>query len=180
MNTAQQPPLFPHTQKGLVLVMVLVFLVVLSLLGVTTFEQATDHERLLRNTNNHQTALLASEDALSAGERWLIAQVSKPDAVASCDEAPCWVWQKDKVGDLVALSGTWWSEQGVISHTTSPLVAADAHYVLEESHFVPYELSPDALSLGKGYHYYQVTAHSVGRSTQASSILRSVYVVNFN
>lgn len=58
---------FPRRQKGVVLFVSLILLLILTLLGVTLARTQTVEERLAQNEDNHQIAFQAAEAALHAG-----------------------------------------------------------------------------------------------------------------
>jgi Tfp pilus assembly protein PilX len=71
MYTRQTHP--THTQRGIILFVVLALLLVLSLLGVTLARTQTVEERLAQNDDNHQAAFQAAEAGLRAGVDALLA-----------------------------------------------------------------------------------------------------------
>jgi len=66
---------FPSQQRGVVLLVALVLLVILSLLGVTAARMQSTEERMARNEANRQIGAQAAEAALRAGETGLISGV---------------------------------------------------------------------------------------------------------
>ena len=65
------PPTFRARQKGVALFISLVFLLLMTLVGVTAIQTTTLQERMAGNTADRNLAFQASESALRVGERWL-------------------------------------------------------------------------------------------------------------
>jgi len=61
-------PSLPSKQRGVVLFVALILLVILSLIGVTAARMQTVEERMARNEDNHLTGAQAAEAALRAAE----------------------------------------------------------------------------------------------------------------
>ena len=57
-------------QRGVVLIVSLIFLLVLTLIGVTASQSTILQERMAGNVKDRNMALQASEAALRAGETW--------------------------------------------------------------------------------------------------------------
>ena len=65
-----------HNQKGIVLVICLILLLVTTLLGVTAMSTTSLEERMSQNERDRQTAFQAAEAALREGERYVSAQAT--------------------------------------------------------------------------------------------------------
>jgi type IV pilus assembly protein PilX len=62
----------PSRQRGVILFVALILLLILSLLGVTAARMQTVEERMARNEDNHQVGAEAAEAALRSGENGLL------------------------------------------------------------------------------------------------------------
>ena len=72
--TCRAPLTHPHVrlrQAGIALVVALVFLLVLTILGVTAMQSATLQERMAGNVRDRNVGFQAAEAALRAGEDWV-------------------------------------------------------------------------------------------------------------
>ncbi|MAZ43826.1 MAG: hypothetical protein CMF48_01420 [Legionellales bacterium] len=168
------------SQSGVALVLVMVFLLVMTVLGVSGLSRIQLDERIVQNNRNIIVAFSAAESALSDGEKWLQEQSNIPTAVSSCETTPCTVWVGDLNGNLTNNSHAWWMQNGTAMSTTLAQVSVDPRYIIEQTHFIPHELSPDAQSQGKGTYYYRVTARGTGQTTQSQSIVQSIFSVFYN
>ncbi|MCG8432639.1 MAG: PilX N-terminal domain-containing pilus assembly protein, partial [Gammaproteobacteria bacterium] len=65
-------------QQGAILVFCLIFLTVLTMMGVSGMESTTLEERMSANMVDKERAFNAAETALQAGEAWLITQNTLP------------------------------------------------------------------------------------------------------
>lgn len=64
----------PASQRGVVLFMALVVLVVMSLIGVTMIRQGTSNQLIVGNLAFKQGATLGSDLGIEAARRWLVSQ----------------------------------------------------------------------------------------------------------
>lgn len=61
-------PALPHRQRGAILFVALVMLLIMTLIGVTAARLQTAEESMARNDHNHQLALQSAEAALRSAE----------------------------------------------------------------------------------------------------------------
>ena len=167
-------------QQGVILVTALIFLLILTVLGITSMGSAVVTEKLSQNIRDSNTAFTAAESALSDGESWVYSQSSIPSASTSCSTPPCNVWQLNILGTFYQQPNTWWTTNARAFSSTIGGVAAQPRYVIEQYGFSPYELSPDAYSKGKGYYYYRVTSRGTGATANAIVNLQSIYATQYN
>lgn len=71
IRTAQNTPIAPGSQRGMVLVVALILLLVLTLLGLAATQNSALEEKMAGNLRNHQLAFQAAEAALRAAESGL-------------------------------------------------------------------------------------------------------------
>lgn len=152
-------PLVIRAQRGIVLVTSLIFLLVLTLIGVTAMQGTTMQERMSGNMQDRNVAFQAAEVALRAGEGWL--QENEYDtnittARLSDSEARDW----DGVNPEPRGSG-----QG------SDQLHADPVYYIGESYFV---LTPGP---NEGCDFYPVTSRAAGRSESTIVVIRAYYKI---
>lgn len=172
-------------QKGTVLIVSLIFLLILTLLGVSSIRNTTLEERMAGNFRSSTAAFQASESALRAGETWLdtnfnvrpvpqnnggngIWVFNAPDPVAGTSKA----WWKEA-------NDAWWTASArVYGHNLSFVSGKNLDpplYLVEEVGLVK-----DSLNLGQpkdesGQYFYQVTARGTGVNTNTVVLLRSTY-----
>lgn len=163
----------PRRQRGVVLVVGLVVLVLVSLLGVRAMQSATMQERMAAGLEDRNRALQAAEIGLRAGERlverrarvagaaWRVHQAGAAalDAADSLDPA---FWAEG--GDTMSL-GQGWDEAGELDGS-----ARAPRYVIEE---IPLRsgLEPGALD----ERIYRITAAGWGARESSMVVLQSIY-----
>jgi type IV pilus assembly protein PilX len=167
-------------QKGTVLVVGLIFLLVLTIIGITSMSSSALTEKMTQNMRDVSQSFSSAEACLTDGETWVQNQTVTPTPVSACSTPPCQVWQYNVLGTFYTQPASWWQSQGVSFSTSLYGVANQPRYILEQYSFVPYDLSPDTASKGRGYYFYRITARGTGATTNANSIVQSIYATQFN
>jgi len=166
-----------NRQRGVVLFVVLVMMLLLTIIGVTAMNNVTMEERMAGNLRDSDLAFQAAEATLRNGENWLLPQITPP---ATCATGPCTtVWQESTLFDLAGQDDAWWNTQGLVGDGDISGLYADPRFVLEELAWVR-----DSLVVGHavttGSDYYKVTARAVGGSQSAISILQTTFIKRYN
>lgn len=171
-----------HTnQQGMALIMAIVFLVILTVLGITAMNSSVLSEKMTQNMKDMTGAFQAAESALGDGEMWLGNSTSVPLPVSTCTSPPCRVWTLNSLGStLNQQTTTWWQSNAQTYSALIPNAAIQPMYIIELFNFVPYDLSPNSLATGKGYYYYRVTARGIGSTQNAVANVQSIYATKFN
>lgn len=167
-------------QNGMVLIVGLMFLLILTLIGVSAMNSTALSEKLTQNLRDSTAAFEAAEASMSDGEAWIQAQATIPSAVTTCSSSPCNVWAANTLSNIYQQSSSWWTSNAKTFSGSLYGVIAQPQYIIEFYSFVPYELSPESLSKGQGYYYYRVNARGTGATTNAQVNLQSIYVMQFN
>ncbi|HEY4066672.1 MAG TPA: PilX N-terminal domain-containing pilus assembly protein [Burkholderiaceae bacterium] len=179
----QRRPLFSrarrrHADRGFILVIGLLFMLVLLLLSASMFRSFTMQEKIAGNTRDKQRSFEAAQGALQYGETWLgqgnagtqIACTASNQAIASL--AVCsgglatpaledtWPgWYSYKPAGMVVLAGGGLATGGDINYQAMPRL------------YVSYlGLTADANG-----SLYQVTAMGQGGSSETRSVVQSTY-----
>lgn len=187
MNTCD-PKSLPHCQHGMALVMALVFLVLLTLLGITAMSTSSLEEKMAGNTKDRGLAFQAAESALLHGETWIANQVNLPifDPTDTSDglhlpsstSTPVWtddggtnIWTGSS-GDFKVLTGLTkvQSDPKVIIENLGPVRDSN------ESLGMPGAGSPTSHG---GTNAFRVTARGVGGTAFASVMVQSVYAKRY-
>ena len=173
---------FCQKQRGVVLVAGLIFLVILTIIGITAMGTTALTERMAQNLRDSSIAFEAAEAALGDGEIWVKNQAAATTVTTTtCSASPCAVWQYGALGTtFYKQPSSWWQANAVAFSSTIPGVYQQPRYVIEQYGFVPYDLSPDSLSKGRGYYYYRVTAWGTGPTGTANSVVQSMFATQFN
>lgn len=123
-------------QKGAVLIVALVILVILTILGVAVMESSVVEERMAGNLLDKNVTFQAAEAGLRAGEASIAALVAYPTPTSTLTSGS--VIYVDK---LASGSPTWWDDKdyswfstngGTLASTTLSTVSAQPYYVIEE------------------------------------------------
>ena len=179
MNRKPAPTLRPgDRQAGMALVLSLLFLLILTILGVTSMNTSTLQEKMAGNMKNQYTAFQASESALRDGESWLQQQTSRPPPTSDGSSG---VWNLGTPGDFLDPTHdfSWWQangeEYGPDGAQDIASASDDPRYVIEERAF-----ANDSVNLGLSYgisgrYYYRVTGFGVGSTRAAQVLTQSSY-----
>lgn len=182
------PYSLPTQQRGAVLIFCLVFLLVLTLMGVSSMESAVLEERMASNMQDYNAAFQAAETSLQTAEGWLQEQIQWPatsvdgttavwirDAIdpAEDDSVP---WWKDGARD----TGLWWGANGIgVSNVDG--VATQPRYVIEELLDIT---DGQSIGIGSGLQnrvrvFHRITARGTGVRDSALVKLQSTYVKSY-
>ena len=167
-------------QDGMVIIVGLIFLMILTLIGVSAMNSTALSEKLTQNLRDSTAAFEAAEASMTDGEAWLQGQVVAPTAVTTCTSSPCNVWASNTLGTIYTQPTSWWQSNARSFSGTLYGVATQPRYLIEFHSFVPYELSPESLGKGQGYYYYRVNARGTGATSNAQVNLQSIYVTQYN
>ncbi len=149
-------------QKGAVLLVSLIFLILLTIIGVTAMQTTTLQERMAGNTRDLNLAFQASEAALRGGEAWLPANTATAEAAGTLPD-PTWDGAASPApqGSLAGFNIV----NGVQIYAGDPVFHAG---------------SPQRVRIGIGlpaqYRFiYPVTARGVGGTGTAVTIVQSMF-----
>lgn len=165
---------FDRSQRGAVLVIALVMLVVLTVLGVGTSRNSLLEERLTGNTQDAGIAFQVAEASLREGERFLQQPVlpyfEGLDGLyrpAAPDEDPLWI------------SVDWGAEARPydgMAGAPGSLALADATFFIEE---LPRVVTPgESLASDTPVdepRFFRVTARGVGATGNTTAVLQTTY-----
>ncbi len=169
-------------QRGIALVLALVFLLLLTLIGITALNTTSLEEKMASNVKDRNLAFQAAESALSLGENWIYTQIGKPVFpnnnnglyVPSTTTTPNW--------DSVSWSGT-----GVVTYPNTPgstgsgtlgKVNTQPKYIIEdmgEQQESGGSLVVSSNYKSKGVTVLRVTARGTGGTDAAVVMLQSTY-----
>lgn len=180
-RTAPQPAV---KQRGAILIFCLVFLAVLTMLGVSGMESTILEERMAGNMRDHSMAFQAAESALKRAEAWLDIQVTLP---TKASDGSARVWDEDSMDPSGVDSVYWWSDsnidEGWWNTNSVPLegfqgIVTQPQYIIEEYHTAT---SGQSIGIGNGETnmtrvFHRVTARGVGATASAEVLLQSTFV----
>lgn len=163
-------------QRGVALIMALVFLVLLTLLGITAMSTTNLEEKMAGNSKDRNLAFQAAETALLDGENWIAAQTNKPNFAVNTG------------GLYVPSTSTtpWWADSNNIWTATASApysgtlgkVNTQPRYIIEDLGEVPEvggsKVLPGAYK-GKGNTIARITARGTGGTDAAQAMVQSTY-----
>jgi type IV pilus assembly protein PilX len=178
----------PDRQKGFVLIMALVFLALLTIIGVTAMSTTSLEEKMAGNMKDRNLAFQAAETALLAAERWYEIQTTKPvfpdtanglyvtDSTSAVSNWDAVNWSTSIVTFPCTPTTTSSCGSGVAKINTQP------KYIIEDLGELPEEkgsiVSPTDYK-GKGSTIARITARGTGGTDAAVSMVQSTYARQF-
>lgn len=176
-------------QRGSALIVALVFLLAMTLIGVTAMQGTNQEERMAGNARDRNLAFQASEAAIREGEEWLRPRNALPASNAfpcSTGQLQTCVLQRVGMPDLVSQmqNASWWTsnarEYGTVGTTQISSAKTDPYYVIVERAFLRDELGIGFKSTPTGRDIYDVTARGTGMTDDAKVMLQTTYAKRFN
>lgn len=165
-------------QQGAALVVSLIFLFVMTIIGIMGMQVTSLEEKMAGNMRERNLAFQAAESAARAGEKYLSSAglpafncavgLYKADDV-NCDGTK----ETARVWEAVN-----WSTTAVVSYADGAKLAnvsAFPAYIVEELPAVPETGGSLEAGVPKDVNYYRVTARGIGGSPGAVAIVQSVY-----
>ncbi|QSA99167.1 pilus assembly protein PilX [Methylococcus sp. EFPC2] len=168
-------------QKGAVLVVSLIMLLLMTLLGVTALQTITLEEKMAGNMRDRSLAFQAAESALRAGEIFL-SQATLP--VFNCANG---LYKANASGTncATATPDLWasvdWTSSNVTTYSgTLSGVANNPAYIVEEFSAASASASGGSLEAGTVYtsgvpNTYRITARGTGGTASSVVILQSTF-----
>ena len=171
----RQNPSIPRTQRGAVLIVALVLLLVLTILGTASMRDTAMEERMAGNFRDFSAALEAAETALRVGEAD-VASTTVFGAMTFDGSGGSYAVTSTSIDPLTA--GSWRTVNASVMDKSQTLIDADPEYYVEQ---LP-EIELPASDLTLGYQdraprvrYYRVTGKGFGISPSSEVILQSTY-----
>lgn len=152
-------PVFSRSQSGMALLVSLVFLLLLSLIGVASMVGAAQQEKLAGSVQHANHSLQAAETALRRGESWL--QIEWPGVLACASPASCnppAVSRTQRSPGIDPVSGVRWI------HTPDGLYGIQSF---------GRSVAPPDMPMTTSARLYRVTG--IGLRGQSRTVLESIY-----
>ena len=174
----------PSRLGGAALIVAMIFLVILTTLGLSGLRTASLEEHFVGNLRDNNMAFNAAESALRYAEDWLAirtrANRPRPET-SSCGATPCDVMAAFALEDgyLAEKSPAWWASNGrayVPDSGTSNLVGVSnqPRFIIEELG-EPLDGSILRPSTGALQVFYRITAFGQGGSQYTNVVLQSTF-----
>jgi len=173
-----------YAQKGVVLFISLVLLLVLTIIGVSSVQTTSLEQRMARNSHDSVLAFQAAEVALRDAENYLQTVV---DPVASFPVAGTGGYTQSApytATEYWDAPGLWTGSGSVVAPTAITGVDEPPRYIIEwvatvDTDNNPYLQSSSYTSAIDSVEIFRITARGVGGSTNARVILQSTFGVKF-
>lgn len=173
---------FGRHEHGVTLVVSLLFLLLLTILGVTAMNTSGLQEKMAGNLRDQDAALQAAESALRGGEEamstlWV---TGRPKSDPTCSTGICSRDAADPLNDV--WWGTYSSEYGGTGSQIAQIggAAVDPRFVLEESDSVP--PSQVVGSYGRNLQttqYYKIISRASGTTTLSMAIIEETFRIRY-
>jgi type IV pilus assembly protein PilX len=176
----------PRAQRGAVLFVALILLLVLTMIGVTAARMQTGEVMMARNEHNHQLAMQSAEAALRSAESSLWAG-KYSDADFANNANGLYQLQSEVAGNGgTSFADTVnWSQPGGVTQTyagpslsSAPAAQQPAQIIIED---LPPVARPGDPICSSSYgqeqvcSVYRVTAHATGGDLSANATLQSIF-----
>lgn len=189
----------PVAQRGAVLVVSLLLLLVMTVLALGASQATRMQERMAGNARDYDLAFQSAESALRTGER-LINAPTLTSAPFPCSSGRCQVFELNVVpADVAYQPVTWWNNNawayasdltwnptagtaaagtGLISGPG--LASRDPQFYIEEVEEVPDSLSIPPAGPPPSRIYYRITSAGDGGTATARVVIQSTFSRRFN
>lgn len=158
-----------QTERGAALIVALVFLVALTLLGVSSMRTTTLQQRMAGNTRDSNLAFQAAESGLREAERFL------EQSTLRAFSGNSGLLQRQYDAGAASFWTTYDWDNASFTAAALPGIAEPPRYVIEALPPVPGD--GDSLRFGAlpDSEFYRVTSRAVGGTTDTVRILQSTY-----
>lgn len=179
MKTSGKPIAVAARQGGAILVFCLIFLAVLTTLGVSGMESTILEERMSGNMRDYSMAFQAAESGLTDAETWLNVQTNLP--IKSLDgSTPVWTvnamdptpvdafpWWKSRT------TGAWWTANGrAVPGFSAGSLSAAPSFLVEE---LATATTGQSIGIGAGESSAPRTFHRITSRGQGATATAVVY-----
>lgn len=175
-----QPPLRTQ-QRGAVLVVSLLLLLVMTLLGLGASQSTRLQERMAGNQRDLEVAVQSAEAGLRAAEELLRPQVDVFTCITPTDgcaayEMKTLTGEDGRRLDLTRQSPQWWAQWGDIPDFAEELASVSPpQFVIERVAEVRDTLSVGSSQMVMVRDFYRSTARSSGTTDTSEVVLQSTY-----
>lgn len=183
MDAIHHRSCFIPQQQGVALIMAMVFLLLLTLIGVTAMNTTSLEEKMAGNMTDKTRSFQAAESALITAENWIKGLISKP------------VFPTNGIGLYTTATGAtpvwdsldWSGTANLVVYPDTPagpasgglnLVKTQPKYIIEDMGEVPEvggSISLSSSYKGKGNTVVRITAYGSGATDAATTLLQTTY-----
>lgn len=161
-----------HQQRGVVLVVSLIVLLLLTITGLASIQNSALQEKMAGNSHDHEQAFLSAETALRAGENYLVDNLS---TISFTDAGTNGFYDRSADDDTDV---NWQSNNTIWRNVTTiaDAVATPPKYFIEKLPDVAVantSLATDAAMETEAI--FRITAQGYGKTTLSRSVVTSTY-----
>jgi type IV pilus assembly protein PilX len=184
--------MFPsfRQQRGAVLIVSLLLLLVITVLALGASQSTRLEERIAGSQRNYDLAFQAAEAALRSGERW-VKEPSRKRPPVTCNELrnpPCQVYERNYVRNQVAdteqayQTDEWWAQRAQPYATDGAQISGAGRAVRDPMFYIEFvEEVPDSLAVPlagppAARLYYRIVSRGLGGTADAIVVLHSTFV----
>lgn len=179
MNNVHASTSIASRQRGAVLIVSMLLLLVLTILAIGASQTTRLQERMAGNTRDIDMAFQASEAGLREAEKYIASTPTLPTCLDPTS-ASCHVLEQGHFAatDLGRMNKDWWQDNGKPFGTLSLQevtgVVEEPRYVIEEFQTVTFSLTVGH-GAPPGKTYYKSTAWSPGATETSHAVVESVF-----
>lgn len=174
--------LAPHRQRGAVLVVSMLLLLVMTVLALTASQATQMEERMAGNTRDLDLAFQASEAGVRGAEMRIdsvIAPKRRGSLICAQRNACDAVGRADSNQDYSHAAQPWWNDNAYALTQRPTDLQREPQYVIEQWADVPDTLTTGSSMQKSGTIYYVVAARALGPTETAVSIIETSYAVRY-
>ncbi len=176
---------FPPRQRGVALVMALVFLLLLTILGIAALNTTSLEEKMANNVKDRNLAFQSAESALIVAENWVYTQIGKP--VFPNNPIGLYTPVTSDTGATPNWDSVNWSGSSVVTYPSTPgatvsgslgKIQTQPKYIIEDMGEIPESggsLVQTSSYKSKGTTVVRITARGTGGTDAAVVMLQSTY-----
>jgi type IV pilus assembly protein PilX len=156
----------PHpgsAQRGVVLIVALVALLMMTMIGVTAMRDTGFQERMSGNLRDRNLAFQAAEAALRTGESWLVNNATTATFAVRIDDPASWNGSSSP------------TSTGTATLSAGQVAANPAFHVGSPRWIEPLGAPCDGTTPNCGWCIYPITTHGVGGSNDAVVVIQAQY-----
>jgi type IV pilus assembly protein PilX len=180
----------PAHQRGAVLIVSMLLLVVVTILALGASQTTRLQERMVGSQRNFDLAFQAAEAGLRAGERMVADSMTEPPLPCS-STPPCQVYERGYLSgdvsyeDQAFLERDWWLSRAQRYASTQAisgegLAGQDPLFYIEELEEVCDSCSNGPGGPAPSVVYYRIIARGEGGTPNAAVVLHSTFARRFN
>lgn len=150
-------------QRGVVLIVALVALLMMTMIGVTAMRDTGFQERMSGNLRDRNLAFQAAEAALRTGETWLVNNADTATLSVRIDDPAAWNGSGSP------------TPTGTTTLSADQIAADPSFHVGSPRRIEPLGAPCDGTTPNCGWCIYPITTHGVGGSTDAVVVIQAQY-----